>query len=96
MARNLKFPIYAPNGLNLSKSIHNPNSRINRIMKYLHMRGEATKREILRDVFNKKVGSVWQQNEVSIGWGSYVFNLGVKYHLLKKVRRNNTVYWSLR
>ena len=78
----------APNGLNFSRSIHNPNSRLNRVRDYLHMKGEATKAEIFRDVFGKDI------KVVSTGWGCYLFSLGVRQGFFKKVRRGNKVYWS--
>jgi len=84
----------APNGLNFSRSIHNPNSRLNRLRSYLSVKGEATKGEILRDVFGKTLGKDWKNGEVSSGWGTYLFNYGVRHGFFKKVRRGNKVYWS--
>lgn len=97
----------APNGLNLSKSIHNPNSRFRRMMDYLKVKGEATKEEILRDVFGKTLGkSSWEwngsqlvnrtPNVVTRGWGTYVFTLSIANGYVKKVRRGNRVFYSVR
>lgn len=82
----------ACNGLNFSRSIHNPNSRLNRLRSYLSVKGEATKREILRDVFGKTLGK--GRGEVTSGWGTYLFGYGVKHGFFKKVRRGNQVFWS--
>ena len=84
----------APNGLNFSRSIHNPKSRLNRVRDYLSVNGEATKREILRDVFGKTLGKGWKNGEVTSGWGCYLFSYGVHQGLFKKVRRGNQVFWS--
>ena len=82
------------NGMNLTKSVGNPKSRFERIRSYLRTRGgSATKREILRDVFGKTIGRVG--NEVTHGWGTYVFGLGVKNGYFTLVRKNRTVYWTL-
>lgn len=89
----------APNGLNLSRSIHNPKSRLRRIMDYLSVKGEATKVEILRDVFGRVVENKHNKygttNVVTRGWGAYVFYLSVKYGYVKKVRRGNKVFYSV-
>ncbi len=68
----------APNGLNLSKSIHNPKSRFRRMMDYLSVKGEATKVDILRDVFGKTIGRDFRGGEVTRGWGTYLFTLSVR------------------
>ena len=81
----------APNGLNFKSSIGNQYSRLEMIRTYLSMVGPATKTEILRDVFNKTVGP----NGVTAGWGSCLFQTAVHQGLFTKVRRGNTVVWSL-
>ena len=79
----------APNGLNFSKSVGNPNSRLERVRSYLSTNGPRTKRDILRDVFGKHVG------QVSYGWGTYVFGYGVKHGYFKHERKGRTVLWSV-
>lgn len=96
----------APNGMNLTKSVHNPNSRFSRVMEYLTKNGPSTKRQILRDVFGAEAypfrltsGTTLHNGKrprvVSMGWGSYVFTLGVKYGYLKKLRRYDTTFWMV-
>lgn len=85
----------APNGFNLSKSIHNPTSRFRRMMDYLSVKGEATKEDILRDVFGKTIGKDWKNGEVTRGWGTYVFTLSIANGYMKKVRRGNRVFYSV-
>jgi hypothetical protein len=96
----------APNGLNLSRSVTNPNSRFSRMMDYLSFKGEATREEIIRDVFGKTYGvphSTYKNlvrvkltpNVVTRGWGAYLFMLSVKYGYVKKVRRGNRVFYSV-
>jgi len=80
----------APNGMNLNRSIGNPNSRFERIRTFLAYEGPSTKRDILFRVFGKTVPAV------SLGWASYVFNLGVKQGYWYPVRKDRTVYWTLR
>ena len=93
------------NGMNLSKSIHNPTSRFRRVMDYLNTNGPRTKRQILSDVFGKTVGVPYGKyvegkwvsltpNTVTMGWASYVFNLAVKYGYVRKIRRDRTTYWT--
>ncbi len=99
---------YAPNGMNFSRSINNPKSRLHRVFSYLQLNGEATKREIHEDVFGKTVAmhsnnvhqpsnSVYRaqpSNSVSYGWGCYVFTLAIRYGYLRKRRTNGTTMWS--
>lgn len=80
----------APNGLNFAKSVGNPNSRLEKVRKYLAENGPRTKREIVRDVFGREIG-----NGVTAGWGAYLFGYGVKHGHFKYERKGNTVYWSL-
>jgi hypothetical protein len=82
----------APNGLNFSRSLHNPISRLNKVRDYLATRGEATKVDILHDVFGKTVGR--RAGEVTYGWGTYLFGYGIRHGFFKKVRKGNRVYWS--
>ena len=81
----MSFQYVAPNGMNLSKSIHNPKSNVRRVLGYLSAVGEATKKDILRDVFGKTCR----------GWGCYMFSLSVKYGYVKMVRRGNKVFYSV-
>lgn len=90
-----RYPYTAPNGMNLSRSVRNPRSRFSRIYTYLAVQGESTKKEILANVFGKTVGMNYLQGEISKGWGTYVFGLGVKYGYFRKVQKNNSVYWSI-
>lgn len=98
----------APNGLNLSRSVHNPNSRFRRMVDYLSVNGEATREEILRDVFGKTIGNPsfhldkttgkyvsHTPNLVSRGWASYLFNISVQNGYVRKVRRGNRVFYSV-
>lgn len=80
----------APNGLNFSKSVGNPNSRLNRVRDYLSKNGPRTKRDILRDVFGKNVG------QVSYGWGTYLFGYGIRHGFFTKTRKGNSVLWSVK
>lgn len=85
----------APNGMNLNKSRSNPNSNYSRIMTYLrnHPNGEATKREMLENVFNLTVGKY--PNGVSRGWSSYLWTLMVNNGDIVMTRKNNTVFYSI-
>lgn len=85
----------APNGLNLTRSIINPLSRFSRVRDYLFVKGEATKVEILRDVFGKTIGRNFRSGEISRGWGAYLFMLSVKCGYFTKVRRGNNVFYSV-
>jgi hypothetical protein len=104
----MSFRLSAPNGLNLSRSVHNPKSRFRRMVDYLVVKGEATREEILRDVFGKTIGNpsfhldkvtgkvvCSTPNVVSRGWGSYLFNISVQYGYINKIRRGNRVFYSV-
>ena len=104
----MSFQYVAPNGLNLSRSVHNPKSRFRRMMDYLNVKGEATREEIIRDVFGKTYGVsrhtydhqmgrliCLTPNVVSRGWACYLFSLSVKYGYVKMVRRGNRVFYSV-
>lgn len=90
------------NGLNFTKSIGNPSSRLERVREYLRVNGPSRKLDIVQNVFGKTVDDTvtnWkirrENRLVTRGWGSYVFLLGVRYGFFVKVRKNNTVYWCL-
>lgn len=98
----------APNGMNFSKSIGNPKSRLERVRSYLRTNGPRSKREILRDVFGKTIGkSSWAYNHqsgrmecltpnvVTMGWATWLFGYGVRHGFFTKVRRGNVTYWSV-
>lgn len=80
----------APNGLNFSQSVGNPNSRLARVHEYLRVNGPRTKREILRDVFGRTIDPTTFR-----GWGSTFFSLGVRYGVFHKTRRGNVTFWSV-
>ena len=81
----------AQNGLNFNRSIGNQDSRLEMVRDYLTVCGPATKREILRDVFDKKVSP----DGVTKDWGSTLFQTAVHHGLFSKVRRGNRVFWSI-
>ena len=86
----------APNGLNLSRSIHNPKSRFRRMMDYLNVKGEATRVDIITECFGKTIGTDYKNpNVVSRGWGCYLFTLSVRNGYVKMVRRGNRVFYSV-
>jgi hypothetical protein len=89
----------APNGLNLSKSVGNPSSRLEKMLKYLAENGPSTKREILTKCFNKTVNDdptvTWGNGTVRRGWGVYLFVLAIRNGYITKTRTGNTVKYSL-
>ena len=98
----------APNGLNLSRSIHNPKSRLRRMLDYLSVKGEATREEIITECFGKTIGvsrhtydpqtgkyTCLNPNVVTRGWACYLFGLSVKCGYIKMVRRGNRVFYSV-
>lgn len=104
---SVPLELTAPNGLNFVKSVGNPNSRLEKVRTYLRTNGPRTKKDILRDVFGKEVGkSSWfydgskmvSQNPhvVTRGWSTYLFGYGVRHGFFTKVRKGNTVLWSVR
>ena len=98
----------APNGLNLTRSVHNPKSRFRRMMDYLNVKGEATREEIITECFGKTIGvsrhsydpqtgkfTCLNPNVVTRGWACYLFGLSVKCGYIKMVRRGNRVFYSV-
>lgn len=95
----------APNGLNFVRSVGNPNSRLEKVRKYLSDNGPRSKVEILRDVFGKEVETLvertspWQERvgngKVSYGWGTYLFGYGVRHGFFTKSRKGRSVLWNL-
>jgi len=91
----------APNGMNFSRSIKNPNSRLNRVRQYLKDNGPVTKQEILFNVFGKVVVDFpvpyinRPLNTVTRGWGTWLFGYGKRHGYFKTERKGNKVYWSL-
>lgn len=75
----------APNGLNLTRSVNNPKSNLNKVRDYLQQKGIATKRDILRDVFNKDCR----------GWGCYLFATAIRQGFITKTRKGNAVFYSV-
>lgn len=88
-----KYPMTAINGMNFSRSIHDTNSRLHRVLEYLRMNGPCTKRDILRDVFGFN-DSELTPSKVR-GWGSLLFSLGVHHGYFAKERRGRITYWSV-
>ncbi len=87
-SRNI-FGHVAPNGLNFSKCIHSKNSRISRVLRYIHSQAKlgkmVTRKDILRDVFDKGDRK---------GWGSYLFVGGVQNRFLTKIRVGKTYVYT--
>jgi hypothetical protein len=99
---SLPAELTAPNGINFVKSVGNPNSRLEKVRKYLSDNGPRTKREILRDVFGKEIGDLrehWMtrrtKGHVTHGWGAYLWTYGVRHGFFTKTRKGNTTLWSL-
>lgn len=84
---SLPFHLTAPNGLNFSRSVGNPKSRLERVREYLRVNGPSTRRTILRDVFGRV--------NVNRGWGSTFFALCVRHGFLVKTWEGGTVRWSV-
>ena len=90
----------APNGLNFSRSVGNPNSRLEKVRQYLSVNGPSSKREILFKVFGKKVTDTYipwnnRNGEVTSGWGAYLFTYAQKHGYITKSRVGNQVFYSL-
>ena len=77
-------PMVAPNGLNLSRSVKNPNSNLNKVRNYLAREGTATRLEILRDVFGRTCR----------GWGCYLFAIAIRQGFITKTRKGNAVFYA--
>jgi hypothetical protein len=85
------FGHVAPNGLNFSQCIHNPESRIARIVRYITEANENGQSPTRREIISNALG---KQNAGS-GWGAYVFGYGIKNGFLTKQRVGNTFVYGL-
>lgn len=85
------FGHIAPNGLNFTRCIHNPDSRIARIVRFISemekIGHQPTRRELVRLALGKQ--------NASRGWGTYVFGYGIKNGFLTKQRVGNTFVYGL-
>lgn len=88
----------APNGLNFSRSVGNPKSRLEKVRNYLRVNGRSTKVDILTNVFGKIVDNTpftYGNGKVTRGWGAYLFTYGIRHGFFKKERIGNKVFYSL-
>ena len=90
----LSTRLRTPNGMNLSKSMSNPNSRANKVLAYLRTERQATKVEILRDVFGRRIGD-GRNGTVTRGWGAYLFVLLQTHGYIRRVRTGNTIRYEV-
>lgn len=90
--------LQAPNGMNLRKSMPRPDSRANKVLAYLRTERQATKAQILRDVFDRKIvdcpvyGN--RKGEVTRGWGAYLFGLLQSHGYIRQIRKGNTILYE--
>lgn len=97
---NIPFGFIMPNGLNLSRSVHNPNSLLRRVLKLLATRGDMTKAEILTTLGYKL-------NEVQThSWGTAahrdphnfhanLFSAMTKGGFVRHYRKGRKVFWTI-
>ena len=90
----------APNGMNLRKSMSRPDSRANKVLAYLRTERQATKAQILRDVFGRviverPVYGPTRKNKVTRGWGAYLFVLLQTHGYIRRVRKGNTIFYEV-
>ena len=88
---SLPRELTAWNGLNFSRSVGVPTSRLERVRTYLRTVGPKSKRDILADVFGLK-----DLTQVAVrGYHAYVFTLGVKQGFFTKERKGNVTLWNV-
>jgi hypothetical protein len=78
---------HAPNGLNFSKSIGNPSSRLEKVRAYLATNPNATRAQIVIEALG--------QSMVVRGWATGFFSLMVRTGKVSKVRVGNRYLYSL-
>lgn len=95
----------SPSGMNFSKSVRDPKSRLARTIKYItdeNRKGnfKVTKRDIIEKCWGKRldVESIhprWGRllHNVSNGYGSEFFSLASNCRFLQKYRKGNKVFW---
>jgi hypothetical protein len=89
-SRNV-FGHIAPNGLNFSQCIHNPNSRIARIVRFIREMDKSG----IKPTRNVIVKNALGNQNANRGWNSSVFCYGIKNNFLTKERIGNTVVYGL-
>ena len=95
------FGKWESNGLNFSKSLTNPNSRLARVVNFIREKGTPQTRHTLNvlvfGLYPRPDGYLNPKTKqrVTRGWGAYLFSLAVKTNILKKTRKGNEWYYSL-
>lgn len=89
----MRYPIFrdnklvrAGNGMDLSRSVMNPKSRLNKVLAYLRQYGPRTRDQILDDVFDRKGRK---------GYAAAFFTLMQNYGYIRKVRVGNRVTYEV-
>lgn len=89
-SRNV-FGHVAANGLNFSQCIHDPNSRIARIVRFI----SEMEKSGIKPTRNVIVENALGKQNANRGWNSSVFCYGIKNGFLTKQRVGNTVVYGL-
>ena len=86
----------APNGMNFSKSVKNPNSNLRKVLSYLAVNGPRSKSEILQNVFGRVYEWRPGYRQVKRGWGSSMFGLARRCGFLTCYRESpGVVKWKI-
>lgn len=97
---NTPFGFIMPNGLNLGRSVHNPNSLLRRILKLLATRGDMTKADILITL-GYPVGKTKKDSYGYVfkcdphSYHANLFSAMVKGGFVRHYRKGRKVYWSI-
>jgi len=89
MTKNTPFGFQMFNGLNFSKSVSNPNSRLAKMVNYVRQNGPSTREDIGRNALGFRFVH-WARN-----WNSYGFSGAVQGEFLIRTRVGRKVYYNL-
>ena len=95
------FNVSRHNGINLNRSVKNPNSNTAKIVRYVGTERatygwRVTKREIMVDVFGKVPTMKGNWSVFRVGrWGSNLFAALCEANILVKSREGRTTFYTL-
>jgi hypothetical protein len=94
MTKNTQpFGFQMHNGLNLSKSVSNPKSRLARMVNYIRQNGECTRAELAMKALGSRFDATYHREQR--GWNGYAFSGAIRGGFLVTNRVGNEVFYML-
>jgi hypothetical protein len=87
-SRNAPYGVQMHNGLNLSKSVNDPKSRLARVVNHIRTHGPSRRSDL-----NKMLGMGIVESPR--GWGWYLYVAAIHAGFIVKTRKGRRVFYSL-